>query len=159
MTVNLIDRYLEKVDLKSSQLQLLGITALFVASKYEEAYSVPHMKDLVFVCDNAYVKEEIFQMESSILITLDFNILSVSTFKFLDYFVRNEELGEKNYFLARYLIEIALLEYKLIGCSASLIAAATIYLVNKIRKRSIAWKSSMVDVSGYEEQEIRPCAK
>lgn len=99
-------------------------------------------------------------MESSILITLNFNILSVSSIRFLDYFVRSEEeLGEKNYFLARYLLEIVLLEYKLIGCPASLIAAATIYLVNKIRKRSIAWKPIMIQLTGYEEQEIRPCAK
>ena len=78
------------------------------------------MKDLVYVCDNAYTKQHILEMETSILEVLNFNILSVSSLRFLDYFVRCEEIGEKNYYLARYLLEIALLEYKLIGISASL---------------------------------------
>lgn len=79
-------------------------------------------------------------MEASILQVLDFNLLSVSSYRFLEEFVQFDELGEKNYFLARYLLEIALLEYKLLGNAPSLIAASTIYLVNKIRKRSLAWK-------------------
>lgn len=138
---------------------MLGITSLFIAAKYEEVYSVPHIKDLVYVCDNAYKKEEIFEMEGNILKVLNFNILSVSSFRFLDYFIQFDELGEKNYFLARYLIEIALLEYKMISNAPSLLASAAIYLVNKIRKRPIAWKESMVEISGYLEQDIRPCAK
>lgn len=63
MTINLIDRYLEKVNLTSSHLQLLGITSLFIAAKYEEVYSLPHINDLVYVCDNAYTKDDIFAME------------------------------------------------------------------------------------------------
>lgn len=31
------------------------MTALFIASKYEEVYSVPHIRDLVYVCDDAYI--------------------------------------------------------------------------------------------------------
>ncbi|KAL4435288.1 hypothetical protein ABPG74_017380 [Tetrahymena malaccensis] len=159
ITINLIDRYLEQVPLESSRLQLLGITSLFIAAKYEEVYSVPHISDLVYVCDNAYKKEEIFDMEGSILKVLNFNILCVTSFRFLDYFIQFDELGEKNYYLARYLIEIALLEYKMISNSPSLLASAAIYLVNKIRKRDVAWKESMIEITGYLEQDIRPCAK
>jgi len=59
LSISLIDRYLEKVSIVSTQLQLLGITSLFIAAKYEEVYGVPHIKDLVYVCDNAYTKEEL----------------------------------------------------------------------------------------------------
>lgn len=83
-------------------------------------------------------------MESLILSKLSFNILSVSSFRMLDFFVEYEpDLESKNYFFARYLIEIALLEYKLISYPTSLIAAASIYLVNKIRKRPISWNSKL----------------
>jgi hypothetical protein len=38
IAVNLIDRYLEKVDTNRVKLQLVGITAMFIATKYEEIY-------------------------------------------------------------------------------------------------------------------------
>ena len=39
LTVNLIDRYLEKVEVMREKLQLIGVTAMLIASKYEEIYA------------------------------------------------------------------------------------------------------------------------
>ena len=55
ITVSIIDRYLEKQKVAKSKLQLVGVTALFIASKYEEIYP-PEIKDFVFITDNAYSK-------------------------------------------------------------------------------------------------------
>ena len=160
LSISLIDRYLEKVSIVSTQLQLLGITSLFIAAKYEEVYGVPHIKDLVYVCDNAYTKEELLQMEGDILQTLKFNILSVSPNRFLELFVLFEhELGEKNLLMAKYLLEIGLLEYKLIGVAPSMLAASVLYLVNKIRKRPISWRPELVEASGFTEADVRATAK
>jgi hypothetical protein len=38
ITCNLIDRFLGKKDINRSKLQLLGVTCLFIAAKYEETY-------------------------------------------------------------------------------------------------------------------------
>jgi G2/mitotic-specific cyclin-B, other len=59
ITVSLIDRYLEKVQIKRNNLQLVGVTAMLIASKYEEIYA-PEVRDFVYITDNAYTKEEIF---------------------------------------------------------------------------------------------------
>ena len=53
------------------QLQLVGVTAMFLASKYEEMY-VPAIDDFVYMTDNTYTKHEIRQMEINILKTLNF---------------------------------------------------------------------------------------
>ena len=82
LTVNLIDRYLEKKQIMRTRLQLLAVAALLIASKYEEIY-VPEISDFVFITDKAYTKEEILEMESSILITLEFNITVPSSYRFL----------------------------------------------------------------------------
>lgn len=58
LTVNLIDRYLEKEQVNRQKLQLIGVTAMLVACKYEEIYP-PIVKDFVYITDNAYTKEEI----------------------------------------------------------------------------------------------------
>ena len=73
LTVNLIDRYLMKNQVTRQKLQLIGVTAMLVASKYEEIYA-PIVKDFVYITDNAYSKEEILEMERKMLQTLDFNI-------------------------------------------------------------------------------------
>ncbi len=73
LTVNLIDRYLELEQVNRQRLQLVGVTAMLIACKYEEIYP-PIVKDFVYITDNAYSKEEILEMERRMLQTLDFDI-------------------------------------------------------------------------------------
>ena len=73
LTVNLIDRYLEREQVNRQKLQLVGVTAMLIACKYEEIYP-PIVKDFVYITDNAYTKEEILEMERKMLSVLDFNI-------------------------------------------------------------------------------------
>lgn len=58
LTTNLIDRYLERQPIHRTKLQLIGVTSMLIASKYEEIYA-PEVKDFVYITDKAYLKEEI----------------------------------------------------------------------------------------------------
>jgi G2/mitotic-specific cyclin-B, other len=58
ITVRIIDKYLEEAKVSKSRLQLVGVTALLIASKYEEIYP-PELKDFVFITDKAYNKEDV----------------------------------------------------------------------------------------------------
>ena len=71
LCVQIIDAYLEAVNVTKMQLQLVGVAAMFVACKYEEMY-VPAIEDFVYMTDNTYTKSEIRQMEISILKTMNF---------------------------------------------------------------------------------------
>ena len=53
LTINMIDRYLEKQIIPRTKLQLVGVTAMLLASKYEEIYA-PEVKDFVYITDKAY---------------------------------------------------------------------------------------------------------
>ena len=86
LTVNLIDRYLEKVKVTKENLQLVGVSSMLIACKYEEIWP-PLIKDYIHISDNAYNKEQIIQMEQSMLAVLDFNIDFVSLTTFLERFV------------------------------------------------------------------------
>lgn len=72
VTVSIIDRYLSKIPIKKSQLHLLGVTALLIATKYEEIYP-PELKDLLNVSENKFTKDEVLKMENHILSSLEFN--------------------------------------------------------------------------------------
>lgn len=58
LTINIIDRYLSKTEVTRPKLQLVGVTSLLIASKYEEIYP-PELRDLVYICDRAYSKLEV----------------------------------------------------------------------------------------------------
>lgn len=87
LTINLIDRYLEKCDVLRTKLQLVGVTAMLIACKFEEIYA-PEVRDFVYITDKAYTREEILLMEFSMLSILDFNISSASSFRFLERFAK-----------------------------------------------------------------------
>jgi G2/mitotic-specific cyclin-B, other len=65
---------------------LVGVSAMLIACKYEEIWP-PLIKDYIHISDNAYNKDQIIQMEQSMLEKLDFNIDLVSLSTFLDRFV------------------------------------------------------------------------
>jgi cyclin B len=73
LTINLIDRFLEKYEVPRPKLQLVGVTSLLIAAQYEEIYP-PEIRDLVYICDRAYTKQEILIMEETILRTLKYQI-------------------------------------------------------------------------------------
>jgi hypothetical protein len=54
------------------KLQLVGVGAMFLASKFEEMYA-PEIGDFVYICDNAYSKDEILGMEKMIVRKLNFS--------------------------------------------------------------------------------------
>lgn len=61
LTVNLIDRFLAIQPVIRKKLQLVGITALLLACKYEEV-SVPVVEDLIVISDRAYTRSEVLEM-------------------------------------------------------------------------------------------------
>ena len=73
-TISIVDRFLavEGLTITRSKLQLVGVAAMFLASKVEEVYA-PACSDFVYITDNAYTSVEIRQMELRMLNTLGFN--------------------------------------------------------------------------------------
>ncbi len=62
LTVNIIDRFLSLRVCTLNKLQLVGITALFIASKYEEVMC-PSIQNFVYMADGGYTDDEILKAE------------------------------------------------------------------------------------------------
>ena len=71
ITINLIDRFLSIQNIEKDRVQLLGISALLIASKYEEIYP-PTVKDFVYISKNSFNSSQILDMETQILFLLEF---------------------------------------------------------------------------------------
>lgn len=159
LTVSLIDRYLASHEISRAKLQLVGATALFMAAKYEETYEVPELAEMVRLCAKVYDKDEFLLMEAAILKHLDFDLIHDSSFKFLEPLARLEGMEKKHFYLARYILELSLFDLKSYKHKPSMLAAAAIYLTNKLKKKTRAWSPALEKQVGYTEQDIRPCAK
>lgn len=48
LTVSILDRFLQRKVVAKPKLQLLGITAMLIASKFEEIYA-PMVKDFIWI--------------------------------------------------------------------------------------------------------------
>merc|ERR1719498_2218902 len=81
LAVNVIDRFLEKCTISRKKLQLVGVTGMLIAAKYEEIYA-PEVRDFVYITDKAYTKEEILQMEIAMLNALEFQITGPTPMSF-----------------------------------------------------------------------------
>lgn len=158
LTINLIDRYLEKVTVPRQKLQLVGVSSMLIACKYEEIYA-PETKDFVVVTDKAYTKEEIHDMEGKILSTLEFNLTTTSSLRFLERYARISETTDKGLWLAKYILELCLVDYKMLKYEPNMLAAAGLYLSNKILRKSQSWNETLERNSTFEENELRVCAK
>lgn len=80
------------------RLQLVGVTAMLIASKYEEMFA-PQVADFVYITDNAYREAEIRSMEALILKTLDFSFGKPLCLHFLR---RNSKAGQVRWLIIEH---------------------------------------------------------
>lgn len=78
LAANIFDRFLEHEQVSRDQLQLIGISCFWIASKYEDIYP-PELKELVHLCDQLYTAEDIINCETAILAHLNFDFVFVSS--------------------------------------------------------------------------------
>ncbi len=157
LTVNIIDRYLEKERVARDRLQLLGVTAMLIASKYEEIYP-PEVKDFAYITDHAYTKDEILTMEQKVLHTLEFNLNVPSSQRFLQRFCAVSAADPKTVNLGKYFIELALTEIGMLKYPPSMVAAGGLYAALKIQGNEVGWDTVAHKV-GYDKHQLAECVK
>lgn len=144
LAVACLDRYLQVCagKMTTKQLQLVGVTAMFVASKYEEMYP-PEIGDFVYITDHAYNESQIRKMEIVMIETLNFDLGRPLPLNFLR---RNSKAGfvdAKAHTLAKYVMELAMVEYRMAHVAPSVLAAA-----------SLAFAMRVLDPSGSSMKQL-----
>jgi len=159
LAANLIDRYFELEKVTKAKIQLVGVTALIIASKYEEIYP-PDIRDFVHVTEKAVTKEEVIKMEAALLHKLKFELSVPSTLRFMERFCKLMACNEQTTHFAHYFIELQLPEYAMLRHLPSLVAAGAVYLAQRVIKgSSVVWNEYSRTQSGHSEEEVKQCAK
>jgi len=158
LAVNLIDRYLEKRIIKRKKLQLVGVTGMLIAAKFEEIYP-PEVRDFVYITDKAYTKDEILAMEVNMLTALDFHLNCPTVAHFLERYQRVNGCTAEGRHLMQYVLELTLPEFKMLRYDPSHLVAAAALLINKMRLREQVWSDAMSRHTEFRESDVKACAK
>lgn len=158
LSVNLIDRYLEKRVIPRKKLQLVGVTGMLIAAKFEEIYP-PEVRDFVYITDKAYTKEEILAMEVSMLTVLNFDINCPTMAHFFERYHRINGCNEVHRYLLQYVLELCLPDSKMLKYSPSHLTAAATLLSNKLLRHQPSWPQAMIRETRQTEQMVKACAK
>lgn len=142
-------------------MQLVGVTATFIASKYEEMYS-PDISDFVYITDKAYSKADILNMEMLIVKTLDYSFGRPLPLHFLRRYSKAGKALPIHHTMAKYFLEQSLVYYEMCHYPPSLIAAAAIYLAFLIigndeeDEGKVIWTDTLAHYSTYSKDDVLP---
>ncbi|KAJ9555682.1 hypothetical protein OSB04_010296 [Centaurea solstitialis] len=160
LTVTLIDRYLSKMYIEKQRLQLLGITCMLIASKYEEI-SAPRVEDFCFITDGTYTRQEVLDMERQVLDLLSFHLSVPTVKKFLRRFILAAQSSYKVpvielEFLANYLAELTLTEYGFLKFLPSLVAASAVFLAKwTLDQIEHPWNPTLEHYTNYKASDLK----
>jgi hypothetical protein len=157
LAVNIIDRFLSCKVVQLDRLQLVGVTAMFIASKYEEVLS-PHVQNFKHVADDGFTEAEILQAERFVLGALDYDLSYPNPMNFLRRISKADNYDIQTRTLGKYLLEIGCLDHRFLQYPPSHVAAAAMYLARAVLDRG-EWDATLAHYAGYTEQDIQPVFK
>ncbi|XP_050267881.1 G2/mitotic-specific cyclin-2-like isoform X1 [Quercus robur] len=187
LTVNLIDRFLAAQPVVRKKLQLVGVTAMLLACKYEEV-SVPVVEDFIVISDKAYSRKEVLEMvyktksiylfpflnniirfriydllvclqEKLMINTLQFNLSIPTPYVFMRRFLKAAQADKKLELLSFFIIELCLVEYETLKFPPSLLAAAAIYTAQCTHYGFRQWSTTCEWHTSYSEEQLQECSR
>ncbi|XP_028411190.1 G2/mitotic-specific cyclin-B-like [Dendronephthya gigantea] len=157
LTVSFVDRYLARETVLRSELQLIGVTAMLLASKYEEMYA-PEIGDFVYITDQAYDKCTIRKTESKMFEALDYQLGDPLCLHFLRRNSKAAVSRSETHTMAKFFMELMLVDYDSVKFLPSLKAASALYLSLKLLDKQ-DWDSTLEHYSSYTERALKPCVR
>lgn len=156
IAVNLVDRFLSARIVSLAKLQLVGVTAMFIAAKYEEILA-PSVEEFVFMTDGGYSREEILKGERIVLSTLDFNVSTYcSPYTWVRRISKADDYDIQTRTLCKCLMEVTLFHHLFLRVRPSMIAGIGMYLAK--RMLGGVWDDAFVYYARFTEAQLLPGA-
>ncbi|XP_038070026.1 G1/S-specific cyclin-E-like [Patiria miniata] len=164
LAADFVDRYLSKAsNLPKTKLQLIGITALFIAAKLEEIYP-PKLAEFAYVTDGASSEQEILDQELVMLKVLKWDLSPVTVNTWLNIYLQlsrrsHTTRSNHNFLLPEYsghqfvqvaqLLDLCILDLGCLQFDYSIVAASALY---HMMSQELA-----LEVTGLKWDDIAAC--
>ncbi|KAK9723354.1 G2/mitotic-specific cyclin [Basidiobolus ranarum] len=152
--INIIDRFLSQRVVSLVKLQLVGITSMLIAAKVEEIMC-PSIENFIYMADGGYTEEEVKKAERYILQVLEWNMSYPNPLNFLRRISKADDYDVQTRTIAKYLMEVALIDHRFLEYPPSQISAAGLFLARHMLNRG-EWNANLVHYSGYTQEQIMP---
>ncbi|XP_048779735.1 G1/S-specific cyclin-E-like [Ostrea edulis] len=164
LSVDFIDRFLSTTkNVMKHQLQLVGITALFIAAKLEEIYP-PKLAEFAYVTDGACSETEILEQELVILKELNWDLAPMTITSWLNVYLQVANIdhiveAEHGFVFPQYsshafvqiarLTDLCILDMGCMEYNYSKLAAAALYYLTS--------QEMVLSVTGFDWKDMEPC--
>ncbi|PUZ42267.1 hypothetical protein GQ55_9G570000 [Panicum hallii var. hallii] len=162
LAISYVDRFLTVNVVTRDKLQLLGVTALRVAAKYEEVESSKmKVNKYTDITDHTYTKQQVVKMEADLLKSFNFQIGGPTVTTFLRRFIASYRGGnrissKRLESMCSYLAELSLLDYDCISYLPSVVAAACLFVARfTIRPKTHPWNLTLQHNTGYKVSDLQ----
>ncbi|XP_013875377.1 cyclin-P [Austrofundulus limnaeus] len=135
LAIHLLNRSLRLLKVSTANLQLLGMVCLFIAAKKEESL-LPEVSGLCSLMDHAYTKHQLLRMERKVLCALKFDLAHCPALHFLLIFASVARCSTTVVWMARYLLELSLLEGQCVAFLPVQLAGAALCLARRVLQES-----------------------
>lgn len=157
LAINILDRTMSTGPVLLANFQMLGTASLFIAAKYEEVMC-PSIEYFGMCGGNTFSEDDLRECERQVLRKLDFNLSYPNPMNFLRRISKADEYDVETRTLAKYLLEISLVDWRLLAHPPSALAAAAFWLARRMLDRG-DWTPTLVHYSTYLESELLATAE
>jgi hypothetical protein len=162
LTVHFIDSCLHskcEVTWNKSNFQLLGISSLLLACKYEEIY-FPNISDFRSITDRAFSVDQILQCEFQICKILDYFVLTCYPIRFLELYRFVFDLNDAEFFFCKLILEVSLMDSRFLEFDRSLVALTAVFVMGRtVSQKFAAFEPLFYAEVGNKKNEFRECAR
>eukprot|EP00758_Cryptobia_borreli_P006164 Tbor_TRINITY_DN5097_c1_g1::TRINITY_DN5097_c1_g1_i1::g.14008::m.14008/K05868/CCNB1; G2/mitotic-specific cyclin-B1 len=157
LAVEIMDCYLAVATTTRSQLQLVGITSLLLAAKYEEMWA-PDLRECVKITANTYNRDDILKMERAIAGALQFRFTVPTPYPFLVRLLQVTNADTITQHAAFFFLEHATMDYKHLCRLPSELACASMYLANVLLNKPNLWEYELEYYGRKTASQVKPVA-
>ena len=147
LAVVIFDRYMSLVkSIEKKRLQLIGVTSLLLACKYEEIFS-PEIRDFVCILDRAYEREDLMDEENQMMKLLKFEVTYPTSLKYFEVLRMQLGISDDYYNIGCLFLELVLLDSMFSKYSQAVIASSVCYMCLKFMGDNLDnfWKNVKVN--------------
>jgi hypothetical protein len=165
LSIKLVDLFLANNEVALIRFQNVGVSAFRLACMREEI-SRPHISDLSYITEWSSSQEQIIEMQDKILEQFEDNLKHPNPAIYLCRFLKAAKLNStksskiaysKDYSIALYFIDTALLDATLVHTRPSLIAAVAIMCTLRVLGRS-DWNKQLDHYTTYTREAVAALA-